>query len=60
MNILYGREHEQTKIQLYLLLYTIHMAAKDTYHEIVVEALEKINWDVTDDPLYFSTGDVTF
>lgn len=34
------------------------MAAKDAYHEAVVEALRKDRWKVTHDPLYLAVGGV--
>lgn len=34
------------------------MPKKDTYHEHVKEAVQKDNWDVTDDPLSLSRGNV--
>lgn len=33
------------------------MARRDVYHDIVVEALEKDGWTVTDDPLRFYVDD---
>jgi hypothetical protein len=36
------------------------MSAKDLYHEIVKEALEKENWIITQDPYNFTIGDVNF
>ncbi|MEM8529077.1 MAG: element excision factor XisH family protein [Bacteroidota bacterium] len=34
------------------------MPRRDTYHEHVKEAVQKDNWDVTDDPLLLSRGNV--
>ena len=36
------------------------MSAKDIFHEIVKQALEKENWVVTDDPLKLKFGNVNF
>lgn len=33
------------------------MSARDLYHALVVNALEKDGWLVTDDPLYLKYGD---
>ena len=34
------------------------MSAKDFYHRAVVSALEKDDWEITDDPLYISLEDI--
>lgn len=36
------------------------MPAKDFFHDIVREALEKDGWVITSDPYYFSMGEVDF
>lgn len=36
------------------------MPAKDFYHDVVRSALEKDGWTITDDPYYFSVGEVDF
>ena len=36
------------------------MPAKDLFHDAVREALEKEGWTITDDPLYFTVGEVDF
>jgi hypothetical protein len=36
------------------------MSAKDTYHQIVVNALVKDNWLITHDPLHIKYGGFTF
>ncbi|MFK7904407.1 MAG: element excision factor XisH family protein [Chitinophagales bacterium] len=52
----YFLEPSQT-LKCYLLEnYKTLMAARDLYHEIVVIALEKDGWNVTDDPLVIPAG----
>ena len=36
------------------------MSAKDIFHDAVKEALQKEQWVITDDPLKFKFGDVSF
>jgi len=36
------------------------MPAKDFFHDTVREALENDGWTITDDPLYFTVGEVDF
>ena len=36
------------------------MAAKDSYHDLVRQALEDDGWTITDDPYSFSHGKVDF
>jgi hypothetical protein len=36
------------------------MPTRDLYHNIVIEALQKDGWIITNDPLYLRLGDTTF
>ena len=36
------------------------MVVKDVFHDLIVEALEKIDWTIINDLYSFSTGNVSF